>query len=80
MARRWFVFTLREDSQTGIAVGKTIALTTDDGRRIEARVSELRPLGEFATWRAARAVGDHDLNGFQLSSIRLPPTTAFNRE
>jgi HlyD family secretion protein len=63
---RWFVFTLREDFMTGIAVGKTIALTTDDGRRIEARVSELRPLGEFATWRAARAVGDHDLNGFQL--------------
>jgi len=63
---RWFVFTLREDFMTGIAVGKTIALTTDDGRRIEARVTELRPLGEFATWRAARAVGDHDLNGFQL--------------
>ena len=31
---------------------------------------ELRPLGEFATWRAGRAVGDHDLNSFLL---RLDP-------
>jgi len=29
-------------------------------------VTELRPLGEFAVWRAARAVGDHDINSFLL--------------
>jgi HlyD family secretion protein len=46
------------------------AVMADDGRRIEGRVTELRPLGEFATWRAARAVGDHDLNSFRL---RLDP-------
>jgi HlyD family secretion protein len=33
---------------------------------MKAHVGELRPPGEFATWRAARAVGDHDLNGFRL--------------
>ena len=38
-----------------------------------ARVTELRPLGEFATWRAPRAVGDHDLNSFRL---RLDPVEA----
>jgi HlyD family secretion protein len=47
-----------------------VALTVQDGRQIDARVTELRPLGEFATWRAARAVGDHDLNSFRL---RLDP-------
>lgn len=47
-----------------------VALT---GRRIAARVMELWPLGEFATWRDARAVGGHDLNSFRL---RLDPVAA----
>ncbi|WP_372395920.1 HlyD family efflux transporter periplasmic adaptor subunit [Azospirillum sp. HJ39] len=67
---RWFTFTLREDALDGMTPGATLALATGDGRRIDARVTELRPLGEFATWRAARAVGDHDLNSFRL---RLDP-------
>ncbi len=33
-------------------------------QKIAAHVTELRRLGDFATWRAARAVGDHDLNTF----------------
>jgi multidrug resistance efflux pump len=70
---RWFSFTLREDALGRLAVGSTVTLATDDGRRIPARVTELRPLGEFATWRAARAVGDHDLNSFRL---RLEPVAA----
>jgi HlyD family secretion protein len=72
-AGRWFAFTLREDDLKQLAVGRDVTLTTDDGRRIAARVTELRPLGEFATWRAARAVGDHDLNSFRL---RLDPLAA----
>jgi multidrug resistance efflux pump len=70
---RWFSFTLREDTLGHLAVGSTVTLATDDGRQIPARVTELRPLGEFATWRAARAVGDHDLNSFRL---RLDPLQA----
>lgn len=70
---RWFTFTLRENALHGIAIGKSVALTDPGGRRIEARATELRPLGEFATWRAARAVGDHDLNAFRL---RLEPVGA----
>lgn len=68
---RWFAFTLREDILKDLAIGKVIALEANGGHAIEARVSELRPLGEFATWRAARAVGDHDMNSFWL---RLDPT------
>ena len=33
--------------------------------------SELVRRGDYATWRAARAVGDHDLNTF---SVRADPT------
>jgi len=69
----WFAFTLREDALGQLTVGTTVNLVTSGGRRIAARVTELRPLGEFATWRAARAVGDHDLNSLRL---RLDPTAA----
>jgi HlyD family secretion protein len=63
---RWFTFTIREDQLKGIAIGSSVQLVTARGSTIKGRVTELRPLGEFATWRAARAVGDHDLNNFLL--------------
>src|SRR5262249_31184106 len=69
----WFAFTLREDDLHEMTVGSAVALTVQDGRHVDAHVAELRPLGEFATWRAARAVGDHDLNSFRL---RLEPDGA----
>jgi HlyD family secretion protein len=72
-SERWFAFTLREDALGGLTVGSEITLSSDNDKKIAARVTELRPLGEFATWRAARAVGDHDLNSFRL---RLDPVAA----
>ncbi|UDL93117.1 biotin/lipoyl-binding protein [Lichenihabitans sp. PAMC28606] len=71
----WFAFTLREDMLRGSTIGHRLALATADGRQVDARVTELKPLGEFATWRAARAVGDHDLNSFGL---RLEPVGTSN--
>jgi hypothetical protein len=35
-----------------------------------ATVTELTPLGSFATWQAERAIGDHDRNTLRL---RLDP-------
>jgi len=68
---RWFTFTIREDSLSGVTVGSPLRLLTAGSDQIEARVTELRPVGDFAVWRAARAVGDHDLNSFLL---RADPT------
>jgi len=71
----WFTFTLREDALKGLTVGALVKLRAENEKTIEARVTELRPLGEFATWRAARAVGDHDINSFRL---RLDATAPDN--
>jgi HlyD family secretion protein len=68
---RWFTFTVREDFLKGVTVGSPVRLLTAKGNTVEARVTELRPLGEFATWRAARAVGDHDLNSFLVRADPL---------
>ncbi len=65
-AKPWFAFTLREDALSQLTVGGNVDLVEANGQKVVARLTELRPLGEFATWRAARAVGDHDLNSFRL--------------
>jgi len=59
----WFSFNIREDELRGVDIGAQLSLIeAGTGRQIAARVTEIRRLGDFATWRAARAVGDHDLN------------------
>jgi multidrug resistance efflux pump len=68
--QRWFTFTIREDRLDGLTLGHQVKLETAKGGFLEGRVTELRPLGEFATWRAARAVDDHDLNSFL---VRVDP-------
>jgi HlyD family secretion protein len=72
-AERWFTFTVREDRLHGITIGSKAKIVTAAGKALEGRVTELRPLGEFATWRAARAVGDHDLNSFLLRVDPIAP-------
>ena len=69
--KQWLSFNVREDFLRGIRVGMMV----DVGRMgtsemTPALVTELLPLGSFATWQAERAVGDHDLSTLRL---RLDP-------
>ena len=67
----WFDFNIREDELRGLGIGTPLVLIEGTGgKQVSAKVSEMRRLGDFATWRAARAVGDHDLNTF---SVRADP-------
>jgi HlyD family secretion protein len=69
--KQWFSFNVREDHLSGFAVGGTANVTRNaaDGT-IKSVVTELRPLGVFATWQAERVIGDHDRNTLRL---RLDP-------
>ena len=74
---RWASFNLREDRLGDLRIGSPVALLPAAGNdRIEAQVTEIIPRGEFATWRAARAVGDYDLNTFL---VRADPSPAAAR-
>ncbi len=70
---RWITFNVREDRLDGMDIGTQLDLIAGGGTKIAARVTEIRGLGEFATWRAARAAGDHDLNTFL---VRVDPPTS----
>jgi HlyD family secretion protein len=69
--KRWLSFNVREDLLQGLAVGATVAVRRPGtAATTPAVVTELAPLGAFATWQAERAVGDHDRNTLRL---RLDP-------
>jgi HlyD family secretion protein len=69
--RQWLSFNAREDYLSGLTVGETVSVMRNgaDGA-IKAVITELRPLGVFATWQAERVIGDHDRNTLRL---RLDP-------
>jgi len=69
--KQWLSFNVREDELNGLAVGKTASVMRNgaDGA-FKSAVTELRPLGTFATWQAERVIGDHDRNTLRL---RLDP-------
>jgi HlyD family secretion protein len=69
--RQWLSFNVREDRLSGLAVGETVNVKRNgaDGAT-KAVITELRPLGTFATWQAERVIGDHDRNTLRL---RLDP-------
>jgi HlyD family secretion protein len=76
--RRWASFNLREDQFGDLQIGKDVDLLSAGGNdHVGARVTEIVPRGEFATWRAARVVGDHDLNTFLL---RIDPVGSSSTE
>jgi HlyD family secretion protein len=69
--KRWLSFNAREDLLHGLTVGATVDVSRPGVRETTpAVVTELRPIGTFATWQAERAVGDHDRNTLRL---RLDP-------
>jgi len=69
--KHWLSFDTREDLLHGLTVGAMVDVSRQGMREtMPAAVTELRPLGSFATWQAERAVGDHDRNTLRL---RLDP-------
>jgi HlyD family secretion protein len=68
---QWLSFNVREDSLHGLTVGAAVRIARAGANQtIPAVVTEMHPLGAFATWQAESAVGDHDRNTLRL---RLDP-------
>jgi HlyD family secretion protein len=64
--KRWLSFNVREDFLHGLTVGTRVNVAVAGISETPALVTEVRPLGSFATWQAERAVGDHDRNTLRL--------------
>jgi HlyD family secretion protein len=69
--KRWLSFNAREDLLHGLTVGSKVGVgRAGASEPTPALVTELVPLGSFATWQAERAIGDHDRSMLRL---RLDP-------
>jgi len=69
--RQWLSFNVREDHLDLLAMGQTASVMRNGAEAAtKAVITELRPLGVFATWQAERVIGDHDRNTLRL---RLDP-------
>ena len=69
--KQFLSFNAREDLLHGLTVGTSVNVRRSGAtEKTPALVTEMRPLGTFATWQAERAVGDHDRNTLRL---RLDP-------
>jgi HlyD family secretion protein len=69
--KQWLSFNVREDHLDRLAMGETAnVMRRGADAATKAVVTELRPLGVFATWQAERVIGDHDRNTLRL---RLDP-------
>jgi HlyD family secretion protein len=69
--KQWLSFNVREDRLNHLSMGQmasVMRIGTDGATK--AVITELRPLGTFATWQAERVIGDHDRNTLRL---RLDP-------
>ena len=72
--KRWLSFNAREDLLRGLTVGAKVDVARPGARELTpAVVTEVVPLGSFATWQAERAIGDHDRSTLRL---RLDPQGA----
>jgi HlyD family secretion protein len=69
--KQWLSFNVGEDHLAGLTVGQTVSVARHgDQATIRSDITEMRPLGVFATWQAERVIGDHDRNTLRL---RLDP-------
>ena len=69
--RQWLSFNVREDHLNRLSMGETASVMRNGAAgAIKAGITELRPLGTFATWQAERVIGDHDRSTLRL---RLDP-------
>jgi HlyD family secretion protein len=65
--KQFLSFNVREDMLRGASVGTAVEVRRPgSGETARAVVSEVSPLGTYATWQAERAVGGHDLNTLRL--------------
>lgn len=71
----WAVFHLREDLLPRFKMGTELAARFpalgDNEYRL--KVNYIKALGDFATWRATRAMGDFDLKSFEIRAIPVQP-------
>lgn len=71
----WFTFSVREDLLKDLAVGTEVQVNIPalGEQTYTARVTYMRAMASYATWRATKINGQYDVKSFDLKLVPLEP-------
>lgn len=69
-----FIFNVREDMLPQFAVGEVVKVYVPAyDKTAEVKISRIKEVGTFATWKATKALDKYDLKTFEVQAIPLRP-------
>lgn len=72
----WFTFNIREDKLPGIKVGAELdAYIPAMDKNVKVKISLIKNVGSFATWKATKALDGFDLKTFEVQAKPMQPMT-----
>ena len=73
----WFSFNVREDLLGDMKMGKTfkVKIPALNNQAVEVKVSYIKALASYATWKATKTTGQFDVKTFE---VRARPTSKIN--
>lgn len=71
----WFTFNVREDMLPGLSVGQQVSVYVPAyGKDVTVKVTRIKEVGSFATWKATKALDKFDLKTFELQAYPVDPS------
>lgn len=71
----WFTFNVREDMLPGLSGGKEVTVYVPAyDKEIKVKVTRIKEVGSFATWKATKALDKFDLKTFELQAYPKEPS------
>lgn len=71
----WFTFNVREDYLPGLTVGtKTKVYVPAFGKEVQVKITRIKEVGSFATWKATKALDNFDLKTFEVQAYPTDPS------
>lgn len=67
-----FIFNVREDMLPGLTTGQEVTVYVPAyDKDVKAKVTRIKEVGSFATWKATKALDKYDLKTFELQAMPL---------
>ncbi len=71
----WFTFNVREDLLPGLTVGTGVtAYIPAFDKNVKIKITRIKEVGSFATWKATKALDDFDLKTFEVRARPVDPS------
>lgn len=71
----WFTFNVREDLLPGLTTGTDVAVYVPAyDKEVKVRITRVKEVGSFATWKATKALDKYDLKTFEVQAHPLDPS------